>query len=225
MPEIILVAASGLAREVLACIRNSGTADVIGFLDDDPALAGRDLDGVPVLGRINDATAYPTASFVLCAGKGGTREKIAFVLAGLGIGSVRYTSVVDKSVAVTDGSIIGAGCILLANVVLTAGVRLGSHVVAMPQVTFTHDDDADDFATLAAGVSLGGGVHVGRRAYLGMNSSVREHLSIGAGATVGMGAAVLQDVPDDETWAGVPARPLRGGQTPAPAPNSTNGRH
>lgn len=208
MPELIFVAASGLAREVLAAMRRVGRSNMGGFLDDDPDLAGGYIDGLPVLGRIADASAFPTASFVLCAGRGATREKIAFMLAGMGIGSVRYASFVDSSAVVSEDSIIGAGCILLANVVLTAGVRLGSHVVAMPNVTFTHDDEVDDFATLAAGVSLGGGVHIGRRAYLGMNSAVREHLSVGSGATVGMGAAVLNDVPDEETWAGLPARPL-----------------
>jgi acetyltransferase-like isoleucine patch superfamily enzyme len=78
----------------------------------------------------------------------------------------------------------------------------------MPGVTLTHDDVVADFATFAAGVSLGGSVRVGRAAYLGMNSSVRERTSIGAGATIGMGAVVLADVPDDETWVGVPAHAM-----------------
>ena len=93
---------------------------------------------------------------------------------------------------------------------LTASVTLGSHVVAMPGVTFTHDDVVADFATLAAGTSLGGGVRVGRGAYLGMNSSVREQTSIGSYATIGMGAAVLSDVPEGETWVGVPAHAVDG---------------
>lgn len=224
MTALILVAASGLAREVLASTRLSGVTDVLGYLDDDPALADGQIDGIPVLGRISDATAYPTVSFVLCAGKGAAREKIALALADLGIGSVRYATVVDQSAVVSEDSAVGAGSILLANVVLTAGVRLGSHVVVMPNVTFTHDDEVDDFATLAAGVSLGGRVHIRRGAYLGMNASVRQNVSVGSGATVGMAAAVLQDVPDDETWAGVPARRLRGRTLP-PAPDSMDGKH
>lgn len=224
MTDVILVAASGLAREVLASTRATGTVTVIGFLDDDPQLSGEFIEGIPVLGRIKDASAFHTASFVLCAGKGAVREKLAGTLATMGIGSVRYASVVDKSAFVADGSVVGAGSILLANVVLTAGVRLGSHVVAMPHVTFTHDDEVDDFATLTAGVSLGGGVSIGRGAYLGMNSSVRERCAVGAGATIGMGAAVLQDVPDDETWVGVPARRLRGGDKSQGNP-LMNGKH
>jgi acetyltransferase-like isoleucine patch superfamily enzyme len=78
----------------------------------------------------------------------------------------------------------------------------------MPNVTMTHDCVVADFATLAAGVSLGGGVRVGRAAYLGMNAAVHPGVRIGAGAVVGMGAVVLTDVPDGETWAGVPARAL-----------------
>ncbi|MFC8302339.1 acetyltransferase [Specibacter sp. NPDC057265] len=224
MAELILVAASGLAREVLASVRASGTFEVAGYLDDDPALAGGQLDGIPVLGRISDATAYPGAMFVLCAGKGKTREKIATALAKLGIGSVRYASVVDLAAFVSAGSTVGAGSILLANVVLTADVRLGSHVVAMPNVTFTHDNHVDDFATLTAGVSLGGGVGIGRCAYVGMNASVREGCAIGAGATVGMGSAVLQDVPDDECWVGVPAHRMPGGDRPHEK-TSRNGKH
>ena len=75
----------------------------------------------------------------------------------------------------------------------------------MPGVTLTHDDVVEDFATLCAGVSLGGDVTVGEAAYLGMNSSVRERVTVGRGATLGMGAALVADLPDHETWVGVPA--------------------
>jgi acetyltransferase-like isoleucine patch superfamily enzyme len=42
-----------------------------------------------------------------------------------------------------------------------------------------------------------------------MNASVREGVSLGTDAVLGMGAALLTDLPDGETWAGVPARRLR----------------
>ena len=130
-------------------------------------------------------------------------------LLGLGVGPGRYATVRHPSVELPDGCTVGEGSILLANVTLTADVRVGCHVVAMPAVTLTHDDVVHDFATLCAGVSLGGEVTVGEAAYLGMNSSVRERTTVGRGAMLGMGAVLLRTCPDHETWVGVPARPGR----------------
>ncbi len=211
MDELLLIAASGLAREVLAAVRESGRFDVIGILDDDAAKTGAIVDGVRILGPASDALHYPEAGVVVCVGSGAGRARIVARLAELGLPDRRYATIVDSLVRIPAGCWIGRGSVLLGHVTLTAGVTLGEHVVVMPGVTLTHDDVVEDFATFAAGVSLGGGVRIGRGAYLGMNASVREGASVGAGATIGMGAAVLADVPDDETWVGVPARVLRVG--------------
>jgi sugar O-acyltransferase (sialic acid O-acetyltransferase NeuD family) len=201
----LLIAASGLAREVLATVRSSGQYDIAGFLDDDDEMSGIDVEGAPVLGPIDDAVNYGHAFVLVCLDSGRARKTVVDRLTALGIAPTRYATVIDPSVRMPEGCRIGRGSILLQNVTLTASVTLGSHVVAMPGVTFTHDDVVADFATLAAGTSLGGGVRIGRAAYLGMNSSVRERTSIGSYATVGMGAAVLSNVPEGETWVGVPA--------------------
>jgi sugar O-acyltransferase (sialic acid O-acetyltransferase NeuD family) len=207
--DLILIAASGLAREVLATVRDSGQFDVVGILDDDPGRAGTTMDGSHILGPVSDALNYPDAKVVVCVGAGGGRAGIVERLAGLGFPDRRYATVVDASVRLPEGCRIGHGNILLGHVTLTADVTIGNHVVVMPGVTLTHDDVVEDFATFAAGVSLGGGVRVGRAAYLGMNSCVRERTAVGAGATVGMGAVVLADVPAGETWVGVPARAVK----------------
>jgi acetyltransferase-like isoleucine patch superfamily enzyme len=99
--------------------------------------------------------------------------------------------------------------VLLAQSVLTAGVLVGAHVAVMPRVVLTHDDEVEDFATLASGVVLGGGVRVGRGAYVGAGAVVREQVTIGAGSLIGMGSVVLRDVPPGEVWVGNPARRLR----------------
>jgi sugar O-acyltransferase (sialic acid O-acetyltransferase NeuD family) len=208
MSELILIAASGLAREVLAMVRASGQYDVVGLLDDDKEMAGVSVDGAPVLGTIDDAEKYTHALILVCIGSGKSREAVVERLTAMGLSEARYATAIDPSVQYPEGCRVGRGSILLRNVTMTAAVTLGSHVVAMPSVTFTHDDDVADFATFAAGVSLGGGVRIGRAAYLGMNCSVRERTSVGAYATVGMGAAVLSNVPDGETWVGVPAHEI-----------------
>ncbi|MFD2797225.1 acetyltransferase [Promicromonospora vindobonensis] len=209
---LLLVGASGLAREVLALAAETGRP-VLGVLDDRHADLPPTVGGVPVLGPVAQASAYPSADLLLCIGPSASR---AAVLARLDPGS-RFAGVVDPSVRNPAGCPVGSGSILLAGVTITADARVGAHVVAMPGVTVTHDCWVDDLVTLAAGVSLGGGVRIGRAAYIGMNAAVHPAVRIGAGAIVGMGSVVLRDVPDGETWAGVPARAL----APRPAVGGT----
>ncbi|MGN6577864.1 MAG: acetyltransferase [Nocardioides sp.] len=205
---ILLVAASGLARETLAVERRLGRFTRVRVLDDNPAMWGTTVDGVPVVGGLEEVKRYDESSIVVCAGHGAVRQHLVLRLGELGVSDDRYTSVIHPSVDLPEGCTVGVGSILLAQVALTARATVGRHVVVMPHVTLTHDDVVQDYATLCAGVVLGGEVRVGPTAYLGMGSSVRERVAVGDGATLGMGSALLRDLPPGETWVGVPARPM-----------------
>jgi sugar O-acyltransferase (sialic acid O-acetyltransferase NeuD family) len=205
---LIVVAASGLAREVIVAARAGDEYDVIGLVDDDIALQGTLVGGVQVLGGIDVAVDDPEADLIVCVGSGRIREVLVRRLTDLGADDERFAKVIDPRVVVPGNCVVGAGTVLLANVVLTADVTVGRHVVAMPGVVMTHDDVVGDYATLCAGVALGGGVHIGPRAYIGMNASVRQGVRVGAASTLGMGSVLLRDVPDGQVWGGVPASEL-----------------
>lgn len=204
---LVLVAAGGLAREVLSAVRLTDSSREVYLVDDDPDLWEATVRDAPVIGGLE--AVPPDAELLVCAGSGVTRRKLVDRLALLGIGRDRYATMVHPGVVVPVGCSVGAGSILLAQVAITADVHIADHVVIMPHVTLTHDDVVADYATLAAGVSLGGGVRVGPGAYLGMHAAVRENLSVGAEATLGMGAVLLVDQPDGTTWTGVPAGPMK----------------
>ncbi len=207
---LLLIGAGGLAREVIAAVRL--LPDVwgpVGALDDSAALHGTLIDGVPVLGRLDSLGDHPDAAVVACIANARRPLSRLNLVSRLGLPDERWATIVHPA-AVTSGASIGAGTVLLAGVVITTPLSIGRHVVAMPHVLITHDDEVSDGVTFAGRASLGGGVFVGESAYLGQGAMVREGVKIGSGAVVGMGAVVLQDVPAGETWAGVPARPLRG---------------
>lgn len=206
MSELLLVAASGLAREVLAALEAVGGDDVAGVLDDNPARHGERIGTTTVLGGVDLIGDHPDAQVVLCVGGSASRAALA---GRLDLPDERYATVVHPSVHIPTSCIVGAGSILLAGCVLTASVTVGRHVVAMPNVVLTHDDIVEDAATLCAGVVVGGGVRIGARAYIGMSAGIRENLTIGSDATIGMGAVVLHHVPDGQTWFGTPAARYR----------------
>jgi sugar O-acyltransferase (sialic acid O-acetyltransferase NeuD family) len=208
MTALVLLAAGGLAREVIAVENSLRRYDEMFLLDDNPVLQGTSVDGVTVIGPISLASDKFDGDLLICAGSGGARRQIAVLLAEMGVRSTAFGRVIHPSVELPSGCSIGRGSIVLSSVAMTTAVQLDRHVVVMPNVTLTHDDVISDYATLCAGVSLGGRVTVEEGAYLGMNSSVRQGVTVGPDSVLGMGAALLEDLPAGETWAGVPARKL-----------------
>lgn len=205
MTTLMLVAASGLAGETAAAATGY---DQIVAVDDDRERWGTVVGGAKVIGPI-ELVADCGADLVICTGSGRVRRRILRRLLDYGVTPERFATITHPDSSIADGCEVGRGSILLAGARLTSQVSVGQHVVVMPNVVLTHDDIVADFATLCAGVVLGGEVVVGEAAYLGMSSSVRQHLTIGAEAVLGMGAVLLQNLPAGETWAGVPARPVR----------------
>jgi serine O-acetyltransferase len=54
-----------------------------------------------------------------------------------------------------------------------------------------------------------GGPKIGRGVFIGTGAKILGNLRIGAGARIGANAVVIQDVPEQTTVTGAPARPLR----------------
>jgi len=211
--DLVIVGSGGFGRETAEAVRALNAAGerwrLAGYLDDEKALHGTVIDGVPVLGGSEEIGAMPSVHIVVCTGRPGNYVSRSRIVERLSLPPERYATIIHPSASVPVTASVGPGTVLLAQTVLTAAVTVGSHVAIMPHVVLTHDDVIGDFATIASGVCLGGGVRVGRCAYVGAGALVRENRSVGSGALVGMGAIVTRDIPAGEVWMGVPARYLR----------------
>jgi sugar O-acyltransferase (sialic acid O-acetyltransferase NeuD family) len=215
MNELVIVGAGGFARETAQAVADAGEFTLLGHLDDNAALHGTEVDGVPVLGGCDLVRELPNARVVVCVGNPRDYAARARLVHRLALPVERYATVVHPTAAVSATSRIGPGSVLLAHCALTAAVRVGAHVAVMPHVVLTHDDVVEDFATLTSGVRLGGSARLERGAYVGSGALVREGTTIGAWSLIGMGSAVLGDVPPGEVWVGSPARRLRAADAPA----------
>lgn len=104
------------------------------------------------------------------------------------VGISGTTIVARQSVIVREGTLIGGGCDIYDNdfhPLLAVERRNRTGTVAMAPV------------------------EIGPWAFIGAHTIVLKGVKIGAGAVVGAGSVVARDVPDNEIWAGKPARFVR----------------
>ena len=76
-------------------------------------------------------------------------------------------------------------------------VQIAHNVVIGRNVTMASFTGISGTSTIEDGVAMGGRV------------GVADHITIGAGAQLAAASGIMRDVPAGETWAGVPAKPIR----------------
>ncbi len=210
---LVLVGAGGFARETAELVRSINAAtpsyELLGFVDDDPALAGRSRAGCPVLGPLESIHDLGDAAVVVCIGSPAATAIRRHIVDLLDLDAERFATLVHPRAELAASVFVGGGSVIHAGCIATTEITIGRHVEMMPATVLTHDDVVDDFATFGAGVRLAGGVRIGHDAYIGSGACVREGIEVGGGSTIGMGSVVIDHVPPGEVWAGNPARFLR----------------
>jgi sugar O-acyltransferase (sialic acid O-acetyltransferase NeuD family) len=213
--DLIVLGAGGSAREIAGAVAeinaSGGRWALRGFLDDDAARQGQSVDGLPVLGPLAAAREYVRASFVVGIASHrhqGLRQRI---VEGLGLPPERFATLVHPSAWVSPRARLGAGTVVLQNVVVSPGATLGEHVLVSPGAQIAHDAWVGACTVLAPRVAVNGAVRIGEGAYVGAAAVIGPGVLIGPGALVGMGAVVLAAVPAGATAFGNPARTVSAG--------------
>ena len=118
-------------------------------------------------------------------------------------------TLVHPSAVVSRYATLGNGAVVLAGVVVNAEARIGKGAILNTGCSIDHDCVLGDAVHISPGVRLAGGVHVGDLSWVGIGASVRQLVRIGERVMVGAGSAVVSDISNDVTVAGVPAKRMR----------------
>ena len=136
---------------------------------------------------------------------GDARKKMALRYSTNGF---KFATIVANTADVSVSAVIGDGSVIAEHVIVNAVVKIGRFVKVNAAAVVMHECEICDFATIAPRAVLLGRVKVGEGVYIGANATVLPGVKIGRKAVIGAGAVVTHDVPDGETWVGVPARKL-----------------
>ena len=208
MKKIAVLGASGHGKVVAEIAELNGFDEIV-FFDDAWTVNDREAAHAnfpwKVVGNTESLLAC-LRDFEACAvgiGDNGTRwEK----LTSLKRAGARLTPLIHPDATVSRYAELGEGSVVMAKAVINPFVKVGEACIVNTGSTVDHDCILNEAVHVSPGANLGGGVEVGSQSWVGIGASVRQYLKIGSGVMVGAGAVVVQDVPNDLTVVGIPAR-------------------
>lgn len=118
-------------------------------------------------------------------------------------------TVIHPSASISTTASIGSGTFINKNVSLNAMAIIGKTVILNTGCIIEHECKLADAVHIAPAAVLAGAVTVGERTFVGANAVIKQGISIGKDVIIGAGSVVISNIPDNETWAGNPAKRLK----------------
>lgn len=192
----------GHAHVVASILRARGQA-ILGFFDD-AYVAGQEIQGAPVLGRLKQILQY--------------RDRISAAYLALGDNLLRSHAfkrlrregfelppLVHPSAWVEPGVSVGDGTVICMGAMVATQASLGRACLLNTGCCVDHESSLGDIVHLAPRSVVAGRSHVGELTFVGMGAVVAQGLSIGRRVAIGANSVVLADVPDGAKVLGVHA--------------------
>lgn len=204
--KIVIMGAGGHGRVVLDILQQDAQYEVVGFIDSDTALHGREVDGLPVMGDIAIVPRLKgegVKGAIVAIGDNKVRDRFARAFKEKGFVLVNAVHP-DASIARNAG--LGQGVVVASGAIICAHARIGDNAIINTGAIVEHECVVGDSVHVGPGVKIAGRTTIKRGAHIGIGSTIIQNLVIGENAVIGAGSVVLQNVPDNVTVVGVPAR-------------------
>ena len=197
--QIVIYGAGGHAKAVMEMAKALGAFQIAGIVDDNPALTGTTVLGIPVLGTRDSLTMLYEQGVRLAAnGVGGIinigiRIRLFELMAAHGFA---FPSLCHPRATIEASAQVFDGVQVFANAYVGSSVILHEKCMINTGAIVSHDCEIGSYTHIAPGAMLAGMVQVGEKALVGMGVTTAIGIKIGSGARIGNGAVLLADVPE-----------------------------
>ena len=208
MKELVIVGTGGVGKETALIVEDineiSQEWNLLGFIDDNKELIGKEINGYKVLGDREFLNNFDKEVYVVIAiADHCIKEELVKYLTNK---NIQYATLIHPSVKINRTISIGKGCIIYQNVIMTVNINIGNHVIISPKCGIGHDSLIEDYVTVLWNVNISGSERIRQGVTLGSGCTIIQGLEIGRGSFVGAGAVVIRDIDESKTAVGVPTR-------------------
>ena len=210
MAGVLVLGAGGHAQVVgdilIQAFSKEGEHELIGFLDDDPALIGLEILRKPVLGTLSQINEFAHDDIII--GIGGNKMRSLIFEKHKAQGE-HFINAVHPDAVLASNVKLGEGIVICAGVVVNTGTVIGDNVILNTGCTVDHHNNIGNHAHIAPGVHLGGEVTIGDGALVGIGAIVMPQRRVGSWSVVGASALAHRNVPSHVSALGIPAQVVR----------------
>lgn len=212
--DMIIAGAGGHGRVVLDILRQANEHHPVGFLDNNAALHGRRIDGLPVLGSLDELSELRRRGIsgaTVAIGDNGTRRALGDTIEQC---EFELINAIHPSAQLATTVSLGKGVVVAAGSLVCAHCQIGDFVILNTGCIIDHESMIGTAAHICPGVKLAGHVTVEAGAHVGIGATVTQNLRVGFESIIGAGAVVIRDVEPMTTVVGVPARAVKNAPSP-----------
>lgn len=206
--QIILIGSGGHSNVVKDIVHLLGKYQIIGVLDDKYPCFSKEKDiFYAPLSFLNDIKAIDEEiKFIISIGDNKIRKKI---VEKYHMSPVRFETIIHPSAIIGNNVSLGHGSVLMPGVIINANSTIGDHCIINTSSVIEHDCKVDSFVHLCPKAAIAGSVKVKEGSQIGIGASIIQGVNIGSWSIIGAGATVINDIPNNCTAVGVPARTIK----------------
>ena len=206
----MIFGASGMGRAAQE-IFSSHDILIYGFLDDNQALHGKDINDIPVMGAMDDDgylkyIGKKCEAFV-AIDENAVRKNVVKILNERR--KVMPMNALHKDSTVAPHAYIGHGNFVNMGARVGVNARVSNHCIIHANAVVDFEAALGDFVQVGIGANVGSNTVIEEEVFIGAGATVVAGITVGKGARIGAGSLVIADVPAGATVFGNPAKEIQ----------------
>lgn len=206
MTKLIIIGAGGHSKVIQDIVAGNKDLKLHAILDDSINETFKNKGVIYSNTRYLESLQEEDYNYCLAIGSNHIRKKL---YQKFRISIDKYVTLIHPSAVISKTAQIGNGTVVMPRVVINADTIIGNHSIINTGSIIEHDNVLEDYVHISPNATLTGTVSVGQGSHVGAGAIVIPGKHIGSWSIVGAGSVVINNIKDNMTVVGSPAKPIR----------------